>query len=218
MTRILQRLPAAFMLLALTAFPARAGVEQGGLGGCGNCTLPTLIRLVGSSAGIPDTTAGKFTVIVRDIAANPMAHATVVVSLEDCPDLALCADQLDPNAVTNCAAKLVRKLTDASGAVTFTILGHANGAGNAASLLNAGHIYVFGTGVAAPTVAAFDLDGSGGLGADDLSAWLTDFGTGENFGRSDYDGSGTVGAADLSEWLTVFGAGGSTQSCGASCP
>jgi hypothetical protein len=38
------------------------------------------------------------------------------------------------------------------------------------------------------------------------------------WGRSDYDGSGTVGASDLSEWLTVFGAGTSTQSCTISCP
>jgi hypothetical protein len=39
-----------------------------------------------------------------------------------------------------------------------------------------------------------------------------------NWARSDYDGSGTVGAADLSEWLAVFGSSGSSQSCTVSCP
>jgi len=48
--------------------------------------------------------------------------------------------------------------------------------------------------------------------------WLSDFGSGVPYERSDFDGSGTIGAADLSEWLGVFGAGGSAQSCGASCP
>jgi hypothetical protein len=67
-------------------------------------------------------------------------------------------------------------------------------------------------------VSTFDLDGAGGVGANDLSIWLADFGSGEPHARSDYDGSGAVGAADLSEWLGVFAAGTSTQSCTTSCP
>jgi hypothetical protein len=79
---------------------------------------------------------------------------------------------------------------------------------------------IFGNGVliASPSVSSFDLDGSGGVGAGDLSVWLSDFGTGQPYERSDYDGDGQVSAADLSEWLAVFGAGGSTLSCGAICP
>ena len=191
---------------------------QGGLGGCNNCTLPTVIRLVGNSSGTPDAAAGRFTVIVRDIAMDPVAHASVVIGFESCTDLAICADQLDADATVFCAAKLVRKLTDASGAVTFTILGHSNGAGGATTLAYAGNIYVTGSLVRHPSIAAFDLDGFSGVGAGDLSVWLSDFGSGMDWARSDYDGDGRVGAADLSEWLTVFGAGGSTQSCAASCP
>src|SRR5580765_751463 len=191
---------------------------QGGLGGGINCTVPTVIRLVGNSGGTPDATAGRFTVVARDLAMNPIAHASVLIGFESCTDLAICADQLDADATVYCAEKLVRKLTDASGAVTFTILGHSNGAGGATMLANAGNVYVNGALIRHRTIAAFDLDGSGGVGADDLSVWLSDFGSGMGWGRSDYDGSGTVGASDLSEWLTVFGGGTSTQSCTTSCP
>jgi hypothetical protein len=111
----------------------------------------------------------------------------------------------------NPSAKTVRKLTDASGRATFTILGGSNGAGNALTLLGGGRIYANGVLLSAPIVAAYDLDGSGDIGANDLSAWLTDFGSGNPFGRSDYDASGEVGANDLSFWLSAYGAGRSTD-------
>ena len=47
--------------------------------------------------------------------------------------------------------------------------------------------------IGSPTVAAYDLDGASGVGANDLSAWLTDFGSGQPYGRSDFDCSGGVG-------------------------
>lgn len=67
-------------------------------------------------------------------------------------------------------------------------------------------------------MSAFDLNGETGVGANDLSAWLGDFGTGDPYGRSDYDCSGNVGANDFSLWLTAFGAGTQLASCAASCP
>jgi hypothetical protein len=202
----------ASSLLSLLAPCARA------LPSAWNSTVPGVIRLVGANGGVPDAVAGQFTVVVRDVANNPIAHAAVVIDYESCTDLAICADQLDTDATVNCAAKFVRKLADASGAVTFTILGHSNGAGGATTPANYGSVYANGVLIAHPSIAAFDLDGFGGVGAGDLSVWLSDFGSGMNWARSDYDGDGMVGAADLSEWLTTFGAGGSTQSCGASCP
>jgi len=92
------------------------------------------------------------------------------------------------------------------------------GSGHASSLAGSAKVLAKGVLLALPSVASFDLDGSGGVGAGDLSVWLSDFGSGVPYERSDFDGSGTIGAADLSEWLGVFGAGGSAQSCGASCP
>ena len=67
---------------------------------------------------------------------------------------------------------------------------------------------------------AMDVDGANGVGVNDASVWLTDFGTVGNpaFGRSDFDCSGDVGINDFSVLLTAFGSGTQVQSCGAACP
>jgi hypothetical protein len=203
-------LTAAGMLIASAAM---AGVPS-----AANSTTPTCITLVGSLAGTPDAAAGQFSLTVRDLANNPLNGASVVIDLSGCLDLAICNDQLDANALVNCGAKTTRKFTNASGVVTFTVLGGSNGAGNASTLLGGGRIFANGTLIQSPTVAAFDLDGASGVGANDLSAWLTDFGAGQPYGRSDYDCSGGIGANDLSFWLTEFGNGTSASSCAVSCP
>ena len=182
-----------------------------------NSTVPGCITLVGTAAGVP-APEGQFQVVVKDLANNPLVGAVVSIDLLSCPDLHLCADQLDPTAVVDCANKRVNKVTDGSGSVFFTVLGGSNGAGNALTLLNGGRIYENGTLLGSPTVSTFDLDGQGGVGANDLSAWLTDFGSGQNLGRSDYDCNNCLGANDLSLWLTVYGSGTMTSSCAASCP
>jgi hypothetical protein len=141
-----------------------------------------------------------------------------VIDLSACLDLVICDDQLDANALVNCGAKTTRKFTDALGAVSFIVLGGSNGGGNASTLLNGGKIFANGTLIQTPTVSAFDLDNAGGVGANDLSAWFGDFGSGQNYGRADYDCSGTIGANDLSLWFGQFGSGQSASSCAASCP
>ncbi len=67
---------------------------------------------------------------------------------------------------------------------------------------------------------AMDVDCANGGGGNDLSVWLTDFGTlgSPAFGRSDFDCSGDVGINDFSVLLTAFGRGTQVQSCGAACP
>jgi hypothetical protein len=197
----------------LIASAAMAGVPS-----ATNSTTPACITLVGSLAGVPDNAAGQFTVIVRDLANNPLNGASVVIDLSNCLDIAICDNQLDAAATVNCGAKTTRKFTDALGSVTFTVLGGSNGAGNASTLLSGGRIFANGTLIGSPTASAYDLDGANGVGAADLSAWLTDFGSGNPYGRSDYDCNGTVGAGDLSFWLTEFGAGTSAASCAVSCP
>lgn len=196
----------------LTASAAMAGVPS-----AAQSTTPTCIRLVGSLGGVPDNAAGQFTIIVRDLANNPLNGASVVIDISGCLDLKLCSNQLDANAIVNCGARTTRKFTDALGSVTFTVLGGSNGGGNASTLIGGGKIFANGTLIQTPTVSAFDLDSAGGVGANDLSAWLGDFGSGQNFGRSDYDCTGTIGANDLSQWLGEFGAGTSASS-GAVCP
>jgi hypothetical protein len=195
----------------LAASAAMAGVPS-----AANSDTPPCITLVGNTAGIPDG-LGTFVVTVRDLANNPLNGASVVIDLINATDLALCDDQLDGAALVNCAAKTTRKFTDALGQVTFTVLGGSNGGGNATTLLGGGRIYANGTLIGSPTVSAIDLDGASGVGANDLSAWLGDFGSGFAFGRSDYDCSGDIGANDLSLWLGAFGSGASSASCAVSC-
>jgi hypothetical protein len=204
----------AFLLLALGV----SSVVTGEPCGCSNSTAPSCITLVGSLAGTPAASFGQFTVVVRDLANNPLAGAMVTIDVSGAIDLAICSDQHDPGAIVNCAYGTVSKRTAADGSVSFTMLGHSNGSGNANSLLSAGKIFANGNLIQSPTVSAYDLDGSGGVGANDLSAWLVDFSTGNPYGRSDYDCSGGLGANDQSFWLQAFGSGTMAESCGASCP
>ena len=195
----------------LAASAAIAGVPS-----AANSTVPACISLVGNAAGVPDA-AGTFTVIVRDLANNPLSGASVVVDLSGCSELAICEDQLDVDALVTCGAKTTRKFTDGLGSVTFTVLGGGNGL-PAATLLGGGKIFANGTLIGSPTVSAYDLNGSAGIGAADLSAWLGDLASTINYGRSDYNCNGSLGAADLSAWLTVLAGGGSTASCVTACP
>jgi len=195
----------------LAASAAMAGVPS-----AANSTTPSCISLVGNTAGVPDAT-GTFTVIVRDLANNPLSGASVVVDLSGCSELAICDNQLDANALVTCLSKTTRKFTDGLGSVTFTVLGGGNG-NPAATLLGGGKIFANGTLIASPTVSAYDLNGAGGADAPDLSRFLTDFASGQNYGRSDFDCSGNIGAIDLSRWLTVFANGTSQASCVSACP
>jgi hypothetical protein len=207
--------------LLLLASAALANVPS-----AANSTAPDIIRLVGNNAGVPDPglpaalppAPSSFTVVVKDLANNPISNASVVVDLSLCGDLAICNDQLDANALVNCGAKTTRKFSDVTGSVSFIVLGGSNGAGNAIELHNAGRIFANGTLLRSPTVAAYDLDGQLGIGASDLSAWLGDFANGSPYGRPDYDGDGSTGSGDLSLWLGEFAGGNSTSSCALACP
>src|SRR5215831_1901193 len=99
MFRSLLRSLLVFGLLALIPTNSRAGGPSPSLS-----TTPGLIRLVGASAGVPDAAHGQFTVVARDPASNPLNGASIVIDLSNCPDLALCADQMDDNALVNCGA------------------------------------------------------------------------------------------------------------------
>ena len=154
---------------------------------------------------------------MRDLANNPLVGAVVTIELLSCPDLDICADQLDPGVRVNCTAKTIQKFANELGQVSFTLLGGGNG-GQAATTAAAVRIFANGVLLRTARFATYDLDGLGGVGAGDLSVWLSDFGSGTTWSRSNFDGDGNLGAFDLSMWLTAFAAGGSTQSCVASCP
>jgi hypothetical protein len=183
-----------------------ASVAAAGVPSAANSTVPGWINAMGAKAGVPDP-HGQVTIVVRDLANNPLNGASVVIDLSGCADLNLCCDQLDAGTTVNCPAKTTRKFTDVTGTVQFILEGKSIGSGNAVELQGAGRVYANGTLIGSPTVPAFDLDGSSGVGINDLSVWLGDFGTLGNpaFGRADFDHNGAVGINDLSVWLTQFG-------------
>jgi len=183
-----------------------------------NSTFPACISLVGSTQGVAATAIGQFHVVVRDIANNPISGVVVTIDLSQCTDIHLCGDQLDPGLTMNCGFRQASRVTDASGSAPFTLLGGSNGAGNATGYALSGRVLVGGTLLGNMTVSAYDLDGSGGVGANDLSAWLGDFGSGLPYGRSDYDCSGGIGANDLSLWLDAWGSSTMSESCTYNCP
>ena len=201
----------ALLLLALAPASARATTPSPT-----NSTAPACITLVGSD-GTDASALGTFTVSHRDLANNVIVGAQIVVDLSNAPDVRLCAQQVAPGVIVDCPNGRATAITDANGVATFTLLGGSIG-GTGISLQNGGRIYADGVLIKAPTVAAYDLDGQGGVGANDLSAWLGDFGTGNPYGRGDYDCSGGLGANDLSFWILAFGAGTQFVSCAASCP
>ncbi len=67
----------------------------------------------------PDGTL-PFTVVVRDLASNPVVGSMVVMDFSRCPLVALCPNTC-AGCVTDLSARSVRKTTDADGAVTFDL-------------------------------------------------------------------------------------------------
>lgn len=181
-----------------------------------NVTVPACITLVGSDGNVASE-SGAFDVVVRDLANNPMPGVRVDVDLSQVSDLRLCAQQTAPGVVVECASNRATAVTDANGVARFTLLGGGLGLETGTGM-NGGRVYTDGILVASPTVNAYDLDNAGGVGANDLSYWLRDFGSGQVLGRADYDCSGGIGANDLSFWLAAFGSGTQSISCAASCP
>lgn len=181
-----------------------------------NATVPACISLVGSDGAVASG-MGAFQVVVRDLANNPMQGVSVRIDLSGAPDLRMCAQQLAPGVVVLCADNVATAITDANGIAAFTLMGGSNG-GPAVTLQNNGRVYADGILIGSPTVSAYDLDGASGVGANDLSLWLSDFGTGNPYGRADYDCTGFVGANDFSFLLSAFGSATQTVSCAASCP
>ena len=140
------------------------------------------------------------------------------MNVSDCPDIRLAIDQLNPNysVITYCWTHAIGAYTNSAGVVAFTLVGNSWNAGTYSGL-GCARIYADGELLSSPSVAAFDLDGMGGVTTADLSLWLGDFGTHIYRGRGDYDGSGSLSTGDLSIWLGEFGSHRSSTTAG-SCP
>jgi hypothetical protein len=141
----------------------------------------------------------------------------VEVRILNCPGARLSSNAYLAGATIRCDTHGALATTDNNGEVRMTIVGGGT-AGGPAGAGPCVQIYASGVFLGFATLAYPDMDGSGGVGANDLALWLGDFGSGEDIGRSDYDGTGLLTANDLSMWLGIFGAGGSFQSAAAYCP
>jgi hypothetical protein len=175
----------------------------------------TCIYVVGHNGVVGDP-VGNFCVTVRDFNNVPIENSSVVIDFSHC-DLQLCIDQKDPDALVDCVSQTVRKLTNVNGQACFRVLGKSRPAlGCGGQPPGCVQILADGVFLCALNAPTFDLvnaaDGSG-LGAADLSAFLSAFFCGTNPVRADYICDGTVGAGDLSKWLSVFFAANSAQNC-----
>lgn len=200
------------LLLAIATTPAFA--DQPPLT---NCSIPTLVPVVGRSGTTPDSTTGSIEVIVRELASNPIAGSDVRLEFSVTTEVRLAATPLDPALSSDCGGRVLSKRTDAAGRVRFVVLGAGRGS---AGLPGPVTVVVRADGVVLGSVpvVTYDLDGENGTGANDLSVWLSDVGSLQYYGRGDYDGSGDLGGNDLSLWLGVSGSLRSSESAAPWCP
>jgi hypothetical protein len=186
-----------------------------------NASMPCQIHLVGMAGGAADP-AGEFSVVVRDLAQNPMAGVALHIVLNDCTDLRVAVIQPHPGVTVDCSSGpvgTVRAVTDASGTGTFRIVGGARNPTGAApgAGFQCARVYADGVFLGRVNVGAFDQNGVSGVGPADLSVWLTDFYSGVYVGRSDFDCTHTLSPVDLSRLLSVSLSGSSGASAAAYC-
>jgi hypothetical protein len=178
---------------------------------CGAC--PPCISLVGTNGVVADP-AGNFCIRVCGPTGAPLPGIPVVVDFSGCPGISLCATQPDPLMVVLCATRSVMKPTDAAGQVCFSIVGGATVVpGVPCPPPGCATISAAGVVLCTTSVTAYDLDNVGGVGASDLSIWLSLFFGGGPCLIGDYDCNGVLSPADLSQWLAVYFAAGSSVGC-----
>ncbi len=183
--------------------------------GIRNSTVPAGIAVVGTTAGVPDR-SGQFTVTVRDFGNNLIPNCDVIVDFTPAlSSVHIQVPQPFAGLTVDCTTHTVRALSNASGVATFDIVGASIGpvAGNSAAT-----IYISGCSMGNVPVVAYDLDGTGGVGANDFSVWIGYFLHDDLQRVGDYDRSGRLGANDLAVWINVFLQAESTVSASPVCP
>jgi len=202
---------ASLMLMSACARPAAAGFPDPP----GNpSTVPSAIMVVGSTAGLSDP-HGAFIVVVRDFANTPIAGSEVWIDFSNASDVRL-ASAAGPGLSVNCDTRSIQTVTDQNGVAAFSIRGSSR-VGPPSSYTDDVRIYADGVLLATVPCSTPDLDGIGGLGAGDLSIWLSDYFEQTSPKRSDFTHDGLVSAMDFATWIQVFLDGGSTES-GSGCP
>jgi len=204
------RIALGLLCLALAGAPAPASGDPF------TDTIPNHILVVARGPNGADTAMGRATVVIRDLAANPVPGVTVTIDFSACPDVAISQDQLDARYTVDCGLLTVTAVTDADGRADFTVLGTTR------LVAPAGHacarIYANGILEAAVPVAVLDRDGTGGLTPADLSIWSADYFSATDPDRANLDAIAGVDLKDLAVWADAYFGGNDTASAGPYCP
>jgi hypothetical protein len=220
---IVLRIAALAIVVTFSRAPlAHAGIATPPSWGSGLTvsTCPSVIRLVGMSGGVADTTLGRTIVRVGRF-MNPLLSTGVVIDFSQAPQVRFASDQpwnttWDGRPSVNCAARTVLAITDINGYADAVVAGGVTNLTSGPAPV--ARVYADGVFWGDVPIVAYDLDGHGGVGAADLSLWLSAFGSGLDYGMLDYDQDGKLGAGDLSLWLDAFGSGGNAESAATTCP
>ncbi|MEO7868724.1 MAG: hypothetical protein ABIU54_13875 [Candidatus Eisenbacteria bacterium] len=132
-----------------------------------------------------------YTVVVRDLAGNPLIGSLVTIDFSACPLVTLCSLVQDPGYVVNYSARTVRASTDATGSVTFQLRA---GGGCASQAL----VYADGVLLATIPAASPDQNGDQMVVANDYYLFAAKLGTTDLSG--DFDCNGLVDESDGFVW------------------
>ena len=164
------RRPLHTLLFSLSIALAIPGTARAAVPSAANSTLPACMALC-PLGDIP------FSVVVRDIANNPVAGSLVVLDFSQSPGANICEPwQSDPYFV-NLLARALYAWTDATGTIVFPA--RVGGTGAAGSV----HVYADGVLLKAYALASPDQDGNGAvydgppIGGNDLAQFTLKLGT-----------------------------------------
>lgn len=208
-------LPARSIALALLGVLLAASAASAGQAAW-ESHLPAHITLVGCGPAGPDSAIGHFRFPVIGIDPNPIPNSYVELDFARCPGFTVAADQQDPRLRVLCGGRKVCSRTDATGYVSFTIMG----TGTAAPPDSPSFVWVYADGVLLGTinVAVLERDGLGGLTLADLAYWTADYFRGDHPARSNLNGDPFVDLNDLAIWANAYFSGADAFSPGAYCP
>jgi hypothetical protein len=193
-----------------------AGAAMAGVPSAGTSLQPTpsLIKLVGHTVS-PDP-KGNITYTINDASNNPVPGSVVILNFSACTDVRLCSSDQGAGISVNCAAKSITGVTNATGQITFSVVG-TSGTG-AATFGSCVGVTADGVVLTNLKAATADYDGLSGVNPLDVSQCYADVLAGTNRSRSDFDGNGLVNPLDVSALYGIVLGGGSASSCTTICP
>lgn len=211
-----------FLTCSGIVLAAATSVSAASIPSAPDSDIPCGLMLVGTTEGVADP-RGAFTIVVRDLAHNPISGSSVVIDFDACEiDIRVCSVQPFAGVSAECASGPVGEvsaITDGTGTVTMRIVGSGRHSVSSAAAegFKCATVLVDGVNFGNINVAVVDQNGTGGANPADLSLLIDDNLDGDFEGRSDYNCTNTISPADISLWLSHYFGGGSASSCASYC-